>query len=626
MILKKRQDKRPGKKVSMTHSIYEFRPDDARSFAKSLGIQVKEKGDELHFKKCPYCGNTTNDKYTFAISLRTGQFKCLRSGCGASGNMITLAQDFNFSLGNEIDEYYRPKREFKSFKKPEKIIPKEPAIKYLESRGISEEVTKKYEITNQTGKPNILVFPFLDPDKNMTFIKYRKTDFNKDRDKNKEWCQADGKPILFGMAQCNTNNKTLIITEGQMDSLSVTEAGFENAVSVPNGCNGFTWVPYCWNWMQNFNTIIVFGDYEKGHMTLLDDIKRRFKQNIKHVRYEDYKDCKDANAILQKYGKAQVRNCIDNAQAEPIKHIRDISEVEVINPYDIPKIKTGIKQLDALLKGGLPLGSITLITGKAGEGKSVLASQIMLEARDQGHKVFAYSGELTDTAFKAIAMLQAGGSHCYKYQSLSGYDGYTLSDNNKILIDNWMKENIYIYDDSDLEEEETTALTKLIEEAVSQCGVDFVIIDNLMTALELEGDTDQSKYDQQSKFVKRLARIARTFNIVLVLVAHMRKNNFSQNGNDEVMGTSDITNLVSVNIEYGKSDKIDEKQRLLKCWKNRLFGEIKADGWVMNYEPKTKRVYGQRDDVNMKYSWEKHSETGYEQTDFIPLDGDNPFT
>ena len=587
----------------MTHNYYEFDPEDARAFAKFQRIQVKEKGDELHFKKCPYCGQSTNDTYTFAISLRTGQFKCLRSGCGASGNMITLSQDFNFSLGSEIDEYYRPKREFKSFKKPEKIIPKAPAIKYLESRGISEAVAKRYEITNQTDKPHILVLPFLDPDKNMAFIKYRNTEFNKDKDHNKEWCEAGGKPILFGMAQCNTNNKTLIITEGQMDSLSVTEAGYENAVSVPNGCNGFTWVPYCWNWIQNFNTIIVFGDYEKGHMTLLDDIKRKFNQNIKHVRYDDYKDCKDANEILQKYGKEQIKVCIDNAQSEPIKHIRDLSEVDVINPYDIPKIKTGIKQLDALLKGGLPLGGITLVTGKAGEGKSVLASQLMLEARDQGHKVFAYSGELTDTAFKAIAMLQAGGSHCYKYQSKSGYDGYTLSANNQVLIDNWMKDSIYIYDDSSLDEEETTALTKLIEDAVSRCGVDFVIIDNLMTALELEGDTDQSKYDQQSKFVKRLARIARTFNIVLVLVAHMRKNNSNRNGNDEVAGSSDISNLASITLMYEKDSQLNASQRSLKVWKNRLFGYTNTEGFVMEYDEKSKRIYSYGDDPNKDYSW-----------------------
>lgn len=586
--------------------MYEFKREDAINFAAYMHARTTIKGDELTFAECPYChGKGSGNKNSFSISLRTGQFNCLRGSCGAQGNMLTLAQDFGFSLGTDIDEYYQPKKEFKTFKVPETIIPKDPAIRYLESRGISEEITKKYEITTQTSNDKILVFPFKTSENETPFIKYRKTDFKKGRDKNKEWCQADGKPILFGMKQCDLSNDTLIITEGQIDSLSVAEAGYTNAVSVPTGCNGFTWVPYCWDWIQNFKTIIVFGDYEKGHMTLLDDIKRRFSQLIKHVRYEDYKDCKDANAILQKYGRDQVRACIENAQAEPIRHIRNLSEVEVINPYDIPKIKTGIKQLDSLLKGGLPLGSITLVTGKAGEGKSVLASQIMLEAVDQGHKVFAYSGELTDTAFKAIAMLQAGGSHCYQYQNKDGYTGYTLSDSNIALIDNWINNKVFIYDDSivDDEQEETIVLTKLIEDAIKRCGVDFIIIDNLMTALELEHNGEDSKYDQQSTFVKRLARIARTFNVVLVLVAHMRKNNSNRNGNDEVAGSSDISNLASITLMYEKDKELSPDQRRLKVWKNRLFGYTNSEGYIMDYDEKSKRIYGAGDNPNMEYGW-----------------------
>lgn len=585
-------------------SYYEFKEEDAREFARFKHIQVKQRGDELNFLKCPYCGNTTTDKDTFSINLRTGQFKCLRAGCGAKGNMIILAQDFGFSLGTDIDEYYKPRKEFKKFSVPKQIVPKDAAVKYLQGRGISEETVKRYEITVQSEKPNILVFLFKDPKGETLFIKYRKTDFDKKKDKNKEWCEANGKPILYGMYQCDVKNKTLIITEGQIDSLSVVEAGYQNAVSVPNGCNGFTWFPYCYDWLQNFDTIIVFGDYEKGHMTLLDDLKRRCRQEIRHVRYEDYKECKDANEILKKYGKEQIRVCIENAEAEPIPHMRDLSEVEVINPYDIRKVKTGIRKLDELLKGGLPSGSITLITGKAGEGKSVLASQMMLFAVDQGCKVFAYSGELPDWAFKSIAILQAGGKHCYPYQTKDGYEGYTVSDANRQLIDNWFKGKIQLYDDRILEgQEETVLLTKLIEEAIQKYGVDFVLIDNLMTALDLEDTGESNKYDRQSAFVKRLARIARTYNVVMILVAHMRKNNSGFNGNDEVAGSSDISNLASITLMYEKDNELSPEQRRLKVWKNRLFGYTNNIGFVMDYEEKSKRILGPTDSIDTDYGW-----------------------
>ena len=156
-------------------------------------------------------------------------------------------------------------------------------------------------------------------------------------------------------------------------------------------------------------------------------------------------------------------------------------------------------------------------------------------------------------------------------------------------------------------------MSKLIEDAIKRYGVDFVLIDNLMTALELENTGEQSKYDQQSTFVKRLARIARTYNIVLVLVAHMRKNNANRNGNDEVAGSSDITNLTSITLMYERDNQIDESQRLLKVWKNRLFGYTNPSGYIMDYDEKSKRIYGDGDNVNKEYGWYKP-----EFTDEIP--------
>lgn len=186
--------------------MYEFKPDDAWNFARHVHAQAQERNGELFFRACPYCNPrpTRDNLNSFSINMKTGQFKCLRSSCGVTGNMLTLSKDFDFSLGNEVDEYYRSRRQFRKLKPPDKPIePKPEAIRYLAGRGISEEVVKRYQVTVQTEHPNILVFPFLDDSGQMQFVKYRKTDYDRERDRNKEWCQANCKPILFGMAQCN---------------------------------------------------------------------------------------------------------------------------------------------------------------------------------------------------------------------------------------------------------------------------------------------------------------------------------------------------------------------------------------------------------------------------------------
>lgn len=605
--------------------MYEFKPEDAFNFARHVNSQARERNGELFFRLCPYCNPTpTKDNLnSFSINLKTGQFKCLRASCGVTGNMITLSKDFDFSLGSEVDEYYRPRRQFRKLKTPEKPIePKLEAIRYLTGRGISEDIIKKYQITVQTEHPEILVFPFLDAAGQMQFVKYRKTDFDRAKDKSKEWCQANCKPILFGMAQCNNKFDRLVITEGQIDSLSVASAGIENAVSVPTGAKGFTWVPYCWDWINRFSEVVVFGDYEKGRITLLKELSSRLKCQVKHVREEDYRDCKDANEILRKYGAGQIRHCVENAVAVPVTGVIDLSDVEDVDIYQIPKLRTGIRELDRLLYGGLPFGGVVLVSGKPGEGKSTLASQILANAIHQDHKCFAYSGELPNYLFRSWIDFQvAGRSHITEYENKWGDRNYTVSKTNRKLIADWYRGRCFLYDNRIVEGDEKESLLTITENVIMQYGVDVILLDNLMTALDLEPGTAFDKYDKQSLFVKKLARMAMKYNVLILLVAHKRKNNFTTNENDEISGSGDISNIATITIAYEKDRELQQSQRKLKVSKNRLFGKVEIKGYVVNYDEKSKRIYGQGDDLLFDYGWSKDND-GFSQID---MNDDFPF-
>ena len=586
-------------------ALYDFKEQDAYDFARHIGTTFKQNGDEIVFKICPYChGGKSRDKETFAINRKTGAFNCKRNSCGVKGNMVTLSRDFDFSLGTIADEYFKPRKQYATFKKPkEPIVPKPAAVSYLESRGISEDIAKRYQITTQTGHDNILVFPFYDENDQLTFVKYRKTDFDKSKDKNKEWCQPHGKPILFGMSQCNLENKTLICTEGQCDQLAVAEAGFENAVSVPTGSKGFTWIPYCWDWMQNFNEIIVFGDYENGHITLLDEFSRRFGKRIKHVREDDYKDCKDANEILMKYGREQVRRCIENAIPIPVKHVIDLADVGEIDVFKLKKLPTGIKKLDRLLYGGIPFGGLVLISGKAGEGKSTFASQILVRAISENRRCFAYSGELPKEVFKAWMNFQvAGRSHIIEYQDSFGDNCYNISETNKRLLSEWYRGRMLFYDNTTIEGNEQDSLVKTVENVIQQYGVEVVLLDNLMTAMTIEVSKGANLYEEQTDFVNKMRTIAMKYNIIVLLVAHKRKNPFgSGDENAEIAGSSNIANLAMVTISYGRDKEIEESERILRVSKNRLFGKINAEGWILDYDERSKRIYGEGDDLDVEY-------------------------
>ena len=608
---------------------YEFKKEDAYEFVRVSGIQSKQRGDELQLLFCPYCrGGKNGDKGTFSISLVTGQFKCLRSSCSVSGNMVTLARDFDyFSLGKDIDAYYRTgkQKRFRRFKKMENIKPKTEAITYLESRKITAATAEKYQITVRSKHKNIVVFPFLDEKGNMPFIKYRKTDFNPAVDKGKEWCEANCKPILFGMYQCNLDNKTLVLTEGQIDSLSVAESGIENAVSVPFGKNGFTWIPYCWEWMQNFDTLIVFGDCENGTITLLDEMRKRFEGTVKAVRQQDYKGCKDANELLQKYGKEAVKQAVNNAERVAIDRVKEIADIEAVDLFSLPKISTGITGIDKVLSGGIYLGQTVILTGKRGDGKSTLGSQILANALDNGKSVFAYSGELPDYFFKRWLDFQiAGQQNVIDRAGEAGSVNYFIPDSKVHKISEWYRGRAYLFDNQSTEDNELEYLLSTIEKAIQQYGIQLVLLDNLMTALDIGLDIDL--YRAQSKFVDKLVKISKNYNVAAILVVHPRKNSLGADDNDVVSGSSDITNKVDVVMTYKRDKTLPNNERLLTISKNRLTGKLAvgAKAIKLYFDEASKRISDDLDNFRKPYGWEADSNGFMPVTDMeqmeIPFD------
>lgn len=608
---------------------HEFKEEDAFRFAQDQNIKVRCRGKNIEFQYCPYChGGKKPDKFTFAISKVDGRFNCLRGSCGVSGNMITLARDFEFKLTEDISRYYNIgsiNSSYRRFKDAHKQIEtRDNAIEFCKSRGISEDICRKYEITTSPEDENIIVFPFKDEDGALTFVKYRNSKFKKGESHgSKEWCAPNRKPILFGMNHCDIRNKTLVITEGQMDSLAVAEAGVKNAVSVPFGKNGFTWIPHCWDFVNSFDKIVVFGDLENGEISLLHTISRRFDKMVCYVRPEDYLGEKDANDILLHHGTKAVVKAVENATPVEISHIVQLSKVEAVDVHNIEKLPTGFNSIDKMLCGGLPFGGITLIGGKAGEGKSTLASQIVCRAIDEGYATFCYSGELSNAIFQNwIEKQMAGPKGIIEERTLSDYSNYKVDAQKLEKIRNWYSDKLYIYDSSVSldEEDEKLTLLKITEKVINQYGVRVVLIDNLMTALDLEPMKADDKYDKQSRFVKKLAEIAIRYNVLIMLVAHKRKNSSGQNDNDDFAGSSDISNLAMVVINYGKDKKSDGDLRRLTISKNRLFGKVSGDDAIWTeYDEACRRVHDRnKTQLNYEYGWVGEDDSQYTFEDANP--------
>ena len=546
---------------------YDYKVSDVYDFMAAHNFEYRTKGDEIEVKRCPYCNGGSSDKYTFSINAKTGAFNCLRASCGKKGHFVELCRDFGYELDFGEQKKYRVLRQIK----PEERSIMDSAVQYMASRGISKEICRKYYITAQTNNPDVIVFPFYDENNVLQFVKYRNSKFIKGIDKNKEWCEKDCMPILFGMYQCNPENKTAVITEGQIDSLTLAECGIENALSVPTGCNGFTWVQHCIDWLESrFTKIIVFGDFERGKMTLIDEIKKRISvtDGVYKVQAKYYLGEKDANDIFRKYGRQAVISAVENAEPATTRYSHRLAEVQNVDTSTMPKIKTMFPTIDKTI-GGLFYGQVILLSGKRGEGKSTFMSQLIANALEQGVTTYVYSGELPNYMFKHWLDLQiAGKDRITVSKDRDGFEHYSLSDDTLRQINDWYYDKCFIFDNQAINDE-FDGLIAEIENQILLYDVKLICIDNLMIAMDADSNSPNEFYQAQSAFVKKLAKLARKHNVVILLVAHPKKG--EEFSNDMVSGSGDITNAVDVVMAYQRKNNADYNSEII-ITKNRMTG------------------------------------------------------
>lgn len=586
---------------------YILKREDIYDFAKSGGYETRQKGEELEFRLCPYChGGRSKDDWTFAVNLESGAYKCLRASCGQQGHFVELCRDFDFRLELEQPKIYRQLPQVRPESKSE-------AVKYLAGRGISERVTRRYGITVRADNPNVLVFPFYDETGKLVFVKYRKTDFQKGVDKSKEWSEKDTMPVLFGMDHCKGWDR-LIITEGQIDTLSIVEAGFDNVVSVPTGATGFTWLTHTWTWITQFREIVVFGDCEHGKITLLDTLSARLPKEIqiKAVRVEDYLGEKDANDILRKYGTRAVVKCIENAKVPQLDNVKQLADVTSVDLSKMDQITTGIEELDRVIHG-MAMGQLVILTGKRGEGKSTFMSQLVCEALDQNRTVFIYSGELADFHFKRWLDYQLAGQYSLEARTNRyGDTDYILAEETVEKISEWYRDRAYIYDNNYLTAgTEFETLPETIEKVILKYNAQFICIDNLMTAMEAVHDNN-NLYLAQSNFVGKLKAIATKYSVVIVLVAHPKKRTQAdgyQDENDLVAGSSDITNKADIVLKYARVENAEDgADGSIKVTKNRIMGTLRLkdeNAIRVKYSPASRRITALTERGEKIYGWEK---------------------
>ena len=585
-------------------------------FARRYLGEFKQHGNEIIPTYCIFChGGEHRDKFSFALNVEKHTYNCKRGSCGKQGHFSQLCKEFGESYTDGNYEMRKPLK--KSFKKPTSIV--DPAKKkvedYLQLRGFTKPTWERRGVGEVNGA---IAFPYY-MDGELVLMKFRKPE-KYDGNGQKAWREDGGQSVLWGMDLC-TLDKPLVIVEGEFDALALDEAGVPNVVSVPNGAQDLTWIENCWEWLDKFGKVIIWGDN--------DDPGRQMVRNIipKIGAWKCFvvdAPHKDANVSLAKEGKDKTAKYVRNAKGIPVNGLLDLADVVPIDLTNVERACSGIPEIAHSI-GDFLMGEVSVWTGRSGQGKSTFLGQMMIEAVNEGKSVCAYSGELRADRFQYWINLQAAGRKNIEFffdrvkDKKVGFLQKEISNR----IKEWYRGKFWLYDNNiNAENSEETGIIKLFTYAARKYDCKVFLIDNLMTSKFDSGKLDSDYYRAQSNFVGELIHFAQTHNVHVHLVAHPKKTNKAIIGKDDVSGTGDITNRAdnAFSVERVKDPSLG-CDTIIKILKNRSEG-IENLEIGLSFDPDSKRFWQPSDPVGYlkKYGWEEIAEREAEIVELCPWD------
>lgn len=573
-------------------------------FAKQRFREYKIKGNEIIPTFCPYCnGGDNRDKNTFALNLETHVFKCLRGSCGKQGSFRRLLRDFGYE-----DKGIHLEKMKKRYKLPQpqkqRIDDKEKG--YINTRGITNDTARAFNVGyNDKGE---VVFPFYETEYDFqenkpTFIKYRPAHKVK-KGEPKARREKDAKPILFGMHLCKPDNGMLYIFEGEFDCMAGYQAHGGNCVSVPSGCKDFTWIDTCHDFLNEYGEIAIIGDNDEPGKEMIEELSKKLESSVFHPNWELYESCKDTNEILFRHGASRIKEIMDSVKLIPVVGLINIADIVPIDITQIKRTMSGIPSLDKMT-GGLYMGDLNVWTGKRGEGKSTLLTQMMLGAVEQGYNVCVYSGEIPAERFQYGLYLQAAGFYvCEKTDEATGKTVSYVPKKYFKQINDWLNYRMWLYDSQVVDSDEGESIIRVFEQAYRRYDCRVFMVDNLMTVQTSKNESDF--YQSQADFTIKLRNWAKKLNVCVHLVVHPRKTNGKYvSDNDEVGGRSTITDIACAAFSIRRLSESEAHENgcdsIITCMKNRMYGE--RGNVQLNFINKSRTFY-QPGHPEPRFSWD----------------------
>lgn len=325
----------------------------------------KSTGEEQHV--CPECSEHRQKKSVKCFSYNHDKNVGHCAHC-----QITLV----------IKREFEPKKEYKKPVWRNQTALSLNLVKWFEGRGINQQTLIDFKVTEglewmpQASKEvNTVQFNYF-RNGEITNTKYR--------DGLKNFKLFKDAELIFYNLDSIKGSDTVIICEGEIDCLSVSQAGYKSVVSVPNGAGtgkvNLEYLDNCIEYFLNKKTILLATDDDLAGRNLQEQLAERLgKDRCYKIKF---KDSKDANECLVKHGIQGIIEAVTSKIEFPLEGVSTIDDysddIDDLYHKGLPKgAKTQMNNLNRLIS--FHKGYFTTITGIPGMGKSDAVDQITLD-------------------------------------------------------------------------------------------------------------------------------------------------------------------------------------------------------------------------------------------------------
>jgi len=405
-----------------------------------------------------------------------------------------------------------------------------PHYDYLKSRGISKETADKMKLFaadkffGRLNKTSAAIgFPYY-RDGALVAVKYRAFP---DKDFTQE---SGGAHDFFGIDHV-VKGKPLVIVEGEIDALTLMEAGIENAVSVPSGApikvadgkvspsedKRFAFV---WNAREIIDSapyVIIATDQDTAGQALAEELARRIgKDKCRLAKF----DMKDLNEVYLD-DPFRIEDILNDATPYPISGL-SMAESYVDRLNDLyaagtgKGASTGYSSLDNVYT--IATSQLSVVTGYPSSGKSNFVDQLMVNLAKNEDWKFAVCSFENQPEIHISRLMEI-------YTKKRFFDGKErMTQEEKDHAFKWVNEHFLFIDTNGEEPSTLESILERAKVAVKRMGIRGMVIDPY-NYIDLNRDSTET--EAISNMLSKVQRFVKTHDIHCWFVAHPSKINRS---------------------------------------------------------------------------------------------------